>query len=206
MGYTTEFSGKIEISPPLNQEEINFINAFSQTRHMTREENEYFIDTNGDGKVIDYNTPPKGVPGLWCQWVVTEDGKFIEWDGNEKFYNAVKWMEYIIDHFIASCAIAKEHLPFLQANHTCNGKIFAQGEEIDDRWTLVVRNNVVVYEDATEIDDSVFKTLENVKEKLSFCEMQKRNGGIGYDAAIDLYSNIIETIEYLIEKVKGDEE
>ena len=74
--------------------------------------------------IIDYNSPPKGQPGLWCQWVPTHDGKFIVWDGNEKFYNSAEWMTYLIEHFIGDRPKAKKELPFLQG-HTCNGRILA---------------------------------------------------------------------------------
>src|SRR5436190_22386239 len=35
--------------------------------------------------ILDYNTAPKGQPGLWCQWIPNEDGTAIEWNGTEKF-------------------------------------------------------------------------------------------------------------------------
>jgi hypothetical protein len=153
MGYTTEFSGKVEVSPPLNAEEIAFLNKFSETRRMHRANGPYFVDGGGlmgqarEVDIIDYNTPPAGQPGLWCHWISTEDGTAIEWDGSEKFYDASEWMEYLIDHFLKPGAIAARQLPFLQANHTVNGVIKAQGEDIDDRWKLIVTDNVVTRED-----------------------------------------------------------
>ena len=50
--------------------------------------------------IIDYNLPPEGQPGLWCQWVPTEDLMGIEWDEGEKFYDYVAWLEYIVKHFL----------------------------------------------------------------------------------------------------------
>lgn len=37
--------------------------------------------------ILDYNDPPAGQPGLWCQWEVSEDGTAIKWDEEEKFYD-----------------------------------------------------------------------------------------------------------------------
>jgi hypothetical protein len=51
-------------------------------------------------------------------------------------------MEYLMDHFIGETPVAKTELPFL-TGHICNGNIFAQGEDRDDRWKLVVKNNQV---------------------------------------------------------------
>ena len=148
MGYTTEFAGTITVDPPLNEQEVEFLNKFADTRRMHCAQGPYYVDRGGfadqeheDG-VIDYNRPPEGQPGLWCQWVIGDEGD-IEWDGGEKFYCAAEWMEYIIDHFLKPNCIAKNALPFLQANHTCNGTIEAQGEDMDDRWKLIVTDNVV---------------------------------------------------------------
>jgi len=152
MGYSTDFDGSIKVSPPLSQEEINYLTKFSETRRMNRKEGDYFVDGGGlfgdnhDDDVIDYNSPPAEQPGLWCQWVVSEDGEFIEWDGNEKFYEADAWMQYIVAHFIGEAPIAKQVDPtrfaFLQG-HTCEGEIFASGEDSDDLWKIEVRDNVV---------------------------------------------------------------
>ena len=156
MGYTTEFEGKIEIVPALPQDLIEYINKFSETRRMRRnvvilkdkyngkfsfngnygEEGEYFIGGLGlkgqdrDNTIVDYNEPPKTQPGLWCKWEITEDGKYIQWDGLEKFYYADIWMRYIINNFISN-------------DYSCNGIISAQGEESDDQWDLIVENNKV---------------------------------------------------------------
>jgi len=156
MGYTTEFSGQIEITPALPIELIKYINDFGNTRRMKRDveliqqkyngehgfngqygiEGEYFIGGSGfmgqdnDSSVLDHNEPPSTQPGLWCQWVVTEDGKFIEWDGSGKFYESEEWMRYIINNFIGK-------------DYSCNGIIEAQGEDRYDHWFLTVKNNKV---------------------------------------------------------------
>ena len=148
MGYTTEFYGQIEITPPLNEQEIKFLTKFSETRRMNRTKGPYYVDGNGfagqdhESDIVDYNEPPQGQPGLWCQWVPTEDGQYIEWDGAEKFYDSEEWMTYLIEHFIGDKPKAKKELPFLQG-HTCNGRILAQGEDMLDRWELFVTNNKV---------------------------------------------------------------
>ena len=148
MGYTTEFSGSVKIEPPLSAAEIAFLTKFNQTRRMDRKNGPYFVEGSGDfgqaqdPDVIDYNRPPSGQPGLWCQWTPSEDGTSIEWDGGEKFYNAAEWMKYLIDHFLKPDCVAKSALPFL-TGHACNGEIEAEGEEPGDRWRLIVADNVV---------------------------------------------------------------
>jgi hypothetical protein len=148
MGYTTEFSGSIAVDPPLDEAEIKYLRKFTETRRMNRRKGPYYVDGAGfmgqyrEPDVTDYNQPPKGQPGLWCHWVPTDDGTAIEWDGGEKFYDSEEWMAYLIEHFIGSNPLAKPQLPFLRS-HVLNGTIDAQGEESDDRWRLVVKDNAV---------------------------------------------------------------
>lgn len=125
MGYTTDFTGAVQVEPPLTEEQIAFLTAFSEERHGG-------------------NTQPHaGFPGFWCDWVPTADGAGIEWNGTEKFYDSDEWMQLIIDRFIAP------------TGRKVNGTIEAQGEDPSDIWRLKVTDNVVsrvaakiVWEDA----------------------------------------------------------
>ena len=127
MGYTTWFTGSLEFNKEVTEELKNFINTFSSIRHMKRDNNkikeiypdwekncykgnlgdegQYFIGgdvyrgQNRDDSILELNCPPKGVPGLWCQWIINDKGE-LEWDGNEKFYNYEEWLIYLIKHII----------------------------------------------------------------------------------------------------------
>lgn len=68
-------------------------------------------------------------PSMYCQWVPTTNGDAIEWNGGEKFYGSLEWMRYLIENFLQS--------------YTLNGEIIAQGEDMMDRWLLVVKDNKV---------------------------------------------------------------
>jgi hypothetical protein len=129
MGYTTEFEGRIEISPPLDRKTIAFLTAFANSRRMDYYDGPYTTD---EAKPVrDYNCPPQGQPSLWCNWEPTPDGTAIVWNGAEKFYKSAEWMTYIIDHFLAP------------SSYTLNGVIDAEGEDRNDVWRLVVTDNVV---------------------------------------------------------------
>lgn len=198
MGYTTDFSGGLTITPALSKEQSDFINAFSASRRMGRDPHvimqtekgkhgrvrsnvippevnelvlkinelgytakltkmipdwktlnpveiygefgEYYVGDNDRLGVKDYNTPPGkksygddsnvGQPGLWCQWVVRDDDTLV-WDGGEKFYAYVEWLEYLIENFFKDWGVL------------LNGEIEWQGEEMSDRGQIVVKDNVV---------------------------------------------------------------
>lgn len=158
MGYTTDFAGRFDLDRPLQPEHLAYINKFSETRRMRRdsltaeqmadpvraaaslpigEEGCYFVGGIGfggqgrDASVLDYNEPPVGQPGLWCQWVATDDGLHIEWNGAEKFYEYTMWLRYICDHFLT------------RWGYTLNGEVTWQGEDRSDKGRLQVVNNKV---------------------------------------------------------------
>jgi hypothetical protein len=120
VGYTTEFSGEVTITPPLNQQEIAYLERFSESRRMRRTQGPYYANPGNDwGQsgtgILDYNEPPQQQPGLWCHWVPTEDGSAICWNGAEKFYDGAEWMAYLIDTFLKPDATVQQELRALTA-------------------------------------------------------------------------------------------
>ena len=90
-----------------------------------------------DGSIVEFNRPPSTQPGLWCQWAPTEDRQGLEWDGGEKFYDYVEWMQYLIEQILKP------------RGYVVNGQVTWQGEDSDDRGMIDVRNNVVHRREAT---------------------------------------------------------
>lgn len=150
MGYSTDFQGKLKFNRQLTLDDYNFLRKLAGTRRMARNvgkefgvEGEFYVDGTGvmgqgsDDNIIDHNKPPKTQPGLWLQWTPTEDGKYLEWDGVEKFYNYVDWLEYLIQRVF----------PHLQKEgeepYVLNGSISWQGEDFEDRGIITVVNNKI---------------------------------------------------------------
>ena len=157
MGYTTDFVGKFDFDTPLNKAQVSYLLKFSETRRMGRDEKklklkdplreavglplgkdcEFFVGGKGfmgqdnDSAVIDYNNPPPSQPSLWCQWIPTKDGKSLIWNGGEKFYNYVEWLNYHMENF------------FIPWGKSLTGAVFFQGEEQNDNGFIVVRNNKI---------------------------------------------------------------
>lgn len=158
MGYTTDFAGALECTPALSPAQRAYLVKFSDTRRMYRdadlcaampdpereavqlpvgEHGEYFVGGGGfagqdrDRSITEYNSPPPSQPGLWCQWVPDESGSYIGWNGGEKFYSYVEWLQYLIDHFLTPWRVL------------LNGNIRWFGEEDDDRGVIEVNDSVV---------------------------------------------------------------
>lgn len=154
MGYTTDFTRKVKVSPPLNEDEISFLEDFNRQRHFKRHGGPLSLASDKPAEAIDYNSTPPEIPGLWMQWIPADEGASIVWDGNEKFYYSEEWMRFLIEYLFSDKA--KEYIAYWGSidgadprlkNFTCNhvftGTIYAQGEIKEDKWKLRVRNNEV---------------------------------------------------------------
>lgn len=158
MGYSTDFNGRFELDRPLAPQHKAYLDAFSRTRRMQRDETKtasrpdslreavglpvgvqggYFVGSTVDlgqeqtDDVTQYNDPPVGQPGLWCQWSPSDDSAAIIWDSGEKFYNYVEWIAYLIDHFLAPWG------------YVVNGEVDWSGESSGDIGKIVVTDNAV---------------------------------------------------------------
>lgn len=158
MGYSTDFSGNFSLNTPLAANHAAYLRKFAETRRMERKQTiasklpdpireaaglpigkqgAYFVGGGGDfgqgtdASVVNSNVAPDGQPGLWCQWVPTENDDGIEWDGGEKFYDYTEWLAYIIEHFLQPWG------------YILNGEVEWFGEDRDDRGKIVVENNTI---------------------------------------------------------------
>lgn len=160
MGYTTEFEGEISIDPPLSADEWDYLKRFAHTRRMWRGEGPYFVRGSGlrgqgdDPDIIAPNDPGPLQPGLWNQWVPNDEGTALIWDSGRGFYDSPEWMLFLIDHFLKPGAYAVGKVPGIVGGHVLNGEIEAQGDDENDKWTLVVKDNEVFLRG---LDGSVLK-------------------------------------------------
>jgi len=112
MGYTTDFDGQFEFNRKLTKKELQAMETLYETRHE-------------DGY--------KEKPSIWLQWIVEEyhDTHYLVWDGNEKFYNYIEWLEYLIKYF------------FKPNNLSITGRVRWRGEEFNDMGVIEVEDNDV---------------------------------------------------------------
>jgi hypothetical protein len=113
MGYTTEFRGRLKFSRQLTEVESAVMHELAETRH--------------GGNIAE----DPAFPGYYCQWIVTGDRKYLEWDGGEKFYNYIEWLNHIIDRHLEPWGV------------TVTGTIRWQGEERNDKGRIRADNSVL---------------------------------------------------------------
>lgn len=164
MGYSTDLNGAFGLNKPLDDDLYEYLNKFAYTRRMARDlpdefgvEGEYYVDGGGlcgqdhEPSIIEYNRPPSTQPGLWCQWVPSEDRMSIQWDGNEKFYHYTEWIEYLIKEFLAP------------AGYILNGQVRWQGEDVNDFGVLEIKDNKVIEHCGIRVISSVATSQSQIK-------------------------------------------
>jgi hypothetical protein len=132
--------GKFTLNKPLDKETYDFLVKLAATRRMKRKnldskygiDGEFYVDgeDNGamqdDATIVNYNAPPSTQPGLWLQWEPSRDRKYIKWDRNEKFYNYIEWLEYLLRKVL------------IPRGYYLTGVVKFRGEDKSDRGTIEV--------------------------------------------------------------------
>jgi len=110
MGYNTEFKGQFEFNRKLTDKEKEAMKILHETRHTPHYE---------------------GKPSIWLQWVVEsyKEVDYLAWDGGEKFYEYVDWLEYLIVYF------------FKPNKLSISGKVRWCGDDLEDSGVIEITDN-----------------------------------------------------------------
>ena len=109
MGYTTHFTGQINLS-----------------RKLTFAEAKELLDIEDNPDLAEQKT---GISG-YMQWVPSATLDGIVWNQGEKFYDYIKYMDWV-------CGWLKER------GISANGELHWRGEDMRDTGRIVVTDNVV---------------------------------------------------------------
>lgn len=160
MGYDTWFRGGFNIWPELCPEHFAYLRKFSQIRHVKRnlkllknvsdpereavglpigEDGLFYVGGKSwfepgkdeDASIVNFNHTPSGAFSFYCCWTPTEDRQQLVWDGSEKFYYYVEWLQFVIDNF------------FKPWGYVLNGSVDWHGEDFFDTGTIVLNNNQI---------------------------------------------------------------
>ena len=125
MGYSTDFKGELKFTNELKASEISKVNSF--LGEDCRDHPEW-----GEAKLffVDLDLLP--------------DFSGLKWSGAEKTYGMVE---------VVNMLMLNVQIDF--PSFGLEGKLLAQGEDIDDRWELVIENGVAVKRDIPQTGQRV---------------------------------------------------
>lgn len=183
MSYTYDLFGKLSVSPPLNADQVAYIQEFSESyRHKFAPkwqswpnplrdavglpvgiDGEYISSAMGTGveflencMEVDTNTP-NNQPSFQCCWTTNAKGTALQWNKLRRTFEPVQWLEYMMEHFFKPWGV------------TLNGKVECHGEDFDDRTLIVVNNNTVRHAPKEE-----WKEYKDQKELVKQAKEQAR--------------------------------
>ena len=121
MGYTTTFKGVLKFKDESKASELALISQF--LGEDIRDHDEW--ERNKWAEKLQYTIDLE----------LIDDFSGLEWNGTEKSYEMIAQVNYLITQ------MRKKNPSF-----ALEGKLLAQGEDIDDRWELRIGENGLAYE------------------------------------------------------------
>jgi len=133
MGYNTKFTGDLKFKSELTASQLRELNRIlnSDTEDLRKEFPESFRGDNIRAK------------GAYVQLELNKELNGIQWDGTEKSYYMTEIVNVIIE-------CMKKSMPDFELE----GCMTAQGEDIEDRWSLIIENGI-----AKKVDFPVGKSI-----------------------------------------------
>ena len=112
MGYNTDFDGFFDLSRALTIKENNELEAIN------------------DKDWRDDHSRPDSY-SFYCQWCSNDEGTQLIWNGREKFYGYIEWLEWLITNF------------FKPKHILLNGEVLWNGEEPMDLGKIIVKDSLI---------------------------------------------------------------
>ena len=116
MGYTTKFIGGLQLNRELTHKE------WMELRRLADYDKEVYAE---------YTDTPETIPDGYNQWTPNEEGTEIQWNGEEKFYEYIHWLRWLIKHYLKPRGLV------------LNGEIRWQGEEVGDIGAILAEENKI---------------------------------------------------------------
>jgi hypothetical protein len=187
MGYSTDFLGHLDIEPPLNDAEIDYLTAFFASRRCQRDGGPYDVPGNPRAESLDSSWGERGdecadgQPNLWCDWTVCWEGCCLTWNGTEKSYSMIPWLRFLIAHFLGPEARAADDPRFagFTFDHRLSGVMVGCRRDTREMFVIRVDGTEVVEEtlrrpDASYLDCPPLAYEEAIDRDLEYRERRRR--------------------------------
>lgn len=120
MGYTTNFEGEFKFDRQLTHQEAGVLR-------------DLYDAERGESRT-------QGAPDAYLQWVVGDDRHALRYDGNEKFYEYIPWLKFLIETHFEPWGVK------------LSGTVLWQGEDVTDIGMIIVKDNAVRIVEKSHID------------------------------------------------------
>ena len=129
MGYSTDFEGELKFKREMKASELA---ALTKVLSKDRRDIGYKDDSI-------YENGKYGTYWYHIELELTENFDGIKWNGQEKTYDLVGIVNWLIDKF----------------NLELEGELIAQGEDSEDRWKLIIQDGRAIKKEWPKIGQKV---------------------------------------------------
>ena len=153
MGYDTEYLGHLNVTPPLNPAEVEWLSGFADwgalpdgdpfrlPMNPRAELAQAFADRGGA------LSQPRTVPTGIQDWRVCTHGDRISWQRREKSNDATAVLRFLVEHYLGPEATAKgcgrDEFAQFTFDHSLDGIIAASRNDTEELFLITVTDSVI---------------------------------------------------------------
>ena len=143
MGYDTYFKGEFKLNKKLTKKVQKYLSNLYEDRH---EDLEIFPSHN-------------------CSWIYDSKSQSIKWDGQERFYNYVEWIIWIIEGILRP------------RGYVLDGMIHFRGMCVRDQGMIMIENNEVEV-NYFIIDEERYAEILEMEKECGYCQIDEEDGDV----------------------------
>ncbi|WP_295697499.1 hypothetical protein [Lapillicoccus sp.] len=147
-GYSTTYIGHLDITPPLNAAEVEWLTALAEwqggpqgdvfTVPMNPRAVWSLAMAKAGGSIA--SSAPEGMPRGTTDWRPCLDGCRLEWDRIEKSNDAIPSIRFLVDHFLGPQALARDaggdDFAAFSFDHALDGVIAAYRDDTEELFLI----------------------------------------------------------------------
>ncbi|MGL5930342.1 MAG: hypothetical protein ACRCY8_15535 [Dermatophilaceae bacterium] len=153
MGYDTEYLGHLEVTPPLNRAEVEWLSGFADWGALP-DGDLFMLPMNPRAALaVAFRNAGDGVPGPRNipygirDWRVSDDGTRISWRRAPKSNDAACTLTFLVETYLGVDAAARssDHPDFaaFTFDHRLDGLIVGERDDTEELFLLEVNDSVV---------------------------------------------------------------
>ncbi|MGL4174839.1 MAG: hypothetical protein ACRCSN_02080 [Dermatophilaceae bacterium] len=155
MGYDTEYLGHLEVTPPLNRVEVEWLSGFADWGALP-DGDPFTLPMNPRAALAtafrnagDGMTGPRNIPRGTRDWRVSDDGTRISWRRAPKSNDAVHTLTFLVETYLGVDAAARSSgnpdFVAFTFDHRLDGLIVGERDDTEELFLLEVRDSIITH-------------------------------------------------------------
>jgi hypothetical protein len=162
MGHSTTYLGRLDVTPPLNASEIDWLRAYAAAdRRCYSDTYDVAMNPRAHAREVyaaaeaspqrssftELLSRGQEAPGARCDWVPCGEGCCLSWQRTEKSNIGEQWLRFIVDHFLRPNAHASSSMnadfEAFTFDHVASGTIAAERDDSRELYLIRAEDNAI---------------------------------------------------------------